>query len=287
MAFWKKGSKVSVNTAPVMEDGSVGTAADVEAVMKKYDRESNTRLWEGIPKVVIRWIMVLFSVWSIYVTLFSNALPEVRLSLFVGMVLVMGFLNFPARKDHVKVNSMPWYDIIIMVLGSGAFFYYAINAQEIIKLSLRATKVPLLLVLGVFGILAVIELCRRSVGLPILCVLGALLVYTFTQVQPKLVIYNLFYTTSGIMNTPVSVCAKYIVVFIIFGAFLERTGIAQFFIDLANSLAGAASGGPAKVAVISSALCGMVSGSSVGNTVTTGSVTIPMMKKTTPRRVVS
>ena len=280
MAVWKKGSKVSVNTAPVMEDGSVGTAADVEAVMKKYDRESNTRLWEGIPKVVIRWIMVLFSVWSIYVTLFSNALPEVRLSLFVGMVLVMGFLNFPARKDHVKVNSMPWYDIIIMVLGSGAFFYYAINAQEIIKLSLRATKVPLLLVLGVFGILAVIELCRRSVGLPILCVLGALLVYTFTQVQPKLVIYNLFYTTSGIMNTPVSVCAKYIVVFIIFGAFLERTGIAQFFIDLANSLAGAASGGPAKVAVISSALCGMVSGSSVGNTVTTGSVTIPMMKKT-------
>ena len=280
MAFWKKGSKVSVNTASVVDDGSVGTAADVEAVMKKYDRESNTRLWEGVPKMVIRWIMVLFSVWSIYVTLFSNALPEVRLSLFVGMVLVMGFLNFPARKDHVKVNSMPWYDIIIMVLGSGAFFYYAINAQEIIKLSLRATKVPLLLVLGVFGIIAIIELCRRSVGLPILCVLGVLLVYTFTQVQPKLVIYNLFYTTSGIMNTPVNVCAKYIVVFIIFGAFLERTGIAQFFIDLANSLAGSASGGPAKVAVISSALCGMVSGSSVGNTVTTGSVTIPMMKKT-------
>ena len=280
MAFWKKVSKVSVDAVPVVDDGSVGTAADVEAVMKKYDRESNTRVWEGVPTVVIRWIMVAFSVWSIYVTLFSNALPEVRLSLFVGLVLVMGFLNFPARKGHVKPNSMPWYDIIIMVLGSGAFFYYAINAQEIIKLSLRATKVPLLMVLGVFGIIAIIELCRRSVGIPILCVLGALLVYTFTQVQPKLVIYNLFYTTSGVMNTPVNVCAKYIVVFIIFGAFLERTGIAQFFIDLANSLAGAASGGPAKVAVISSALCGMVSGSSVGNTVTTGSVTIPMMKKT-------
>ena len=280
MAFWKKETKVSADTASVVNDIDVGTAADVEAVMKKYDRESNTRIWEGTPKLVIRWIMVLFSVWSIYATLFSNALPEVRLSLFVGLVLVMGFLNFPARKDRVKPNSMPWYDIIIMVLGSGAFFYYAINAQEIIKLSLRATKVPLLIVLGVFGILAIIELCRRSVGLPILCVLGALLIYTFTQVQPKLVIYNLFYTTSGIMNTPVNVCAKYIAVFIIFGAFLERTGIAQFFIDLANSLFGSASGGPAKVAVISSALCGMVSGSSVGNTVTTGSVTIPMMKKT-------
>jgi TRAP transporter 4TM/12TM fusion protein len=79
---------------------------------------------------------------------------------------------------------------------------------------------------------------------------------------------------------PVQVCAKFIAVFIIFGAFLERTGISNFFIDLANSLVGSAAGGPAKVAVISSALCGMVSGSSVGNTVTTGSVTIPMMKKT-------
>ena len=281
MAFWKKKEpELQVNTAPVAGDPDVGTAADVEAVMKKYDRESNTRIWEGTPKLVIRWIMVAFSVWSIYVTLFSTALPEFRLSMFVGLILVMGYLNFPARKDHVKVNAIPWYDVIIMVLGSGAFFYFAFNAETIIKLSLRVTKEPLLMVLGVFGIVAIIELCRRSVGLPILCVLGVLLVYTFTQVQPKLVIYNLFYTTSGIMNTPVNVCAKYIVVFIIFGAFLERTGIAQFFIDLANSLCGSASGGPAKVAVISSALCGMVSGSSVGNTVTTGSVTIPMMKKT-------
>ena len=279
MSFWKKSEKAPVDTAPV-DDAAIGTAADVEAVMKKYDRESNTRIWEGRPKLLVRVFMVFFSLWSIYVTLFSTALPEVRLSLFLGMVLLMGYLNFPARKNHVKVNSMPWYDIVIMVLGSAAFFYYAANAQKIIKLSLRAAKDPFLLAIGVIGIIALIELCRRSVGLPILCVVGALLVYTFTQVQPQLVIYNLFYTTSGVMNTPINVCAKYIVVFIIFGAFLERTGIAQFFIDLANSVAGASAGGPAKVAVISSALCGMVSGSSVGNTVTTGSVTIPMMKKT-------
>ena len=280
MSFWKKNAKTPVDTAPAVEDTSTGTAADVEAVMKKYDRESNTRVWEGVPGVVVRCCMVAFSLWSIYVTLFSTALPEIRLSLFLAFILIMGYLNFPLRKNHVKPNSMPWYDILIMVAGSGAFIYYALNAERIIKLSLRATKEPLLLILGVVGILALIELCRRSVGLPILCVVGALLVYTFTQVQPKIAIYNLFYTTSGVMNTPVNVCAKYIVVFIIFGAFLERTGIAQFFIDLANSLAGSSAGGPAKVAVISSALCGMVSGSSVGNTVTTGSVTIPMMKKT-------
>ena len=279
MSFWKKETKAPVNTAPA-DDGSVGTAADVEQVMKKYDRESNTRVWEGVPKQVVRWIMVAFSLYSIYVTLFSTALPEFRLSVFLASILIMGYLNFPLRKGTVRVNHMPWYDILIMVLGSGAFFYYAFNAERIIKLSLRAAKDPFLLAIGVVGILALIELCRRSVGLPILCVVGALLVYTFTRVQPRIAIYNLFYTTSGVMNTPINVCAKYIVVFIIFGAFLERTGIAQFFIDLANSIAGASAGGPAKVAVISSALCGMVSGSSVGNTVTTGSVPIPMMKKT-------
>ena len=279
MSFWKKETKAPVNTAPA-DDGSVGTAADVEQVMKKYDRESNTRVWEGVPKQVVRWIMVAFSLYSIYVTLFSTALPEFRLSVFLASILIMGYLNFPLRKGTVRVNHMPWYDILIMVLGSGAFFYYAFNAERIIKLSLRAAKDPFLLAIGVVGILALIELCRRSVGLPILCVVGALLVYTFTRVQPRIAIYNLFYTTSGVMNTPINVCAKYIVVFIIFGAFLERTGIAQFFIDLANSIAGASAGGPAQVAVISSALCGMVSGSSVGNTVTTGSVTIPMMKKT-------
>ena len=89
----------------------------------------------------------------------------------------------------------------------------------------------------------------------------------------KNVVYKLFYTTNGVIGTPINVCYTYIVLFIIFGAFLERTGIANFFIAFANRLAGWSAGGPAKVAVISSALCGMVSGSSVGNTVTTGSVT--------------
>ena len=156
-------------------------------------------------------------------------------------------------------------------------------------LTSAAKMTPFLIAVGVAGILVLAELCRRCVGLPILVVVGALLVYTFVsmlnagqtfqQVLSR-VIYTLFFGTSGVLSTPVQVCAKFIAVFIIFGGFLERTGIASFFIDAANAIAGWTSGGPAKVAVISSALCGMVSGSSVGNTVTTGSVTIPMMKKT-------
>ena len=285
MTFLKKKDDPSTlppNTIGVIpgSDSETGTAEDVENIMKKYDRESNVRVWEGIPKQIVRWIMVIFSVYSIWVTLFSTALPERRLTIFMAMILIIGYLNFPIRKGHVRVNSLPWYDCILIAMGAVPLFYFAINAYSIVKMATRISRSPFLLTLGIIGLISIVELCRRSVGLPILCVAGALIIYTLTQVRPQLIVYNLFYTTAGIMNTPVNVCAKFIVVFIIFGAFLERTGIASFFIELANSIAGSSAGGPAKVAVLSSALCGMVSGSSVGNTVTTGSVTIPMMKKT-------
>lgn len=260
-------------------DSDTGTAADVELVMKKYDRESNTRVWQGKPASIIRWLSVLFSVYSIYVTLFSTALPEIRLSMFLGMILILGYLHYPIQKGDGRINHMPWYDWVLMAVGAVPVFYFAANAHAIIKLATRVTKNPVMVLMAILAMLSLMELCRRCVGIPILCVVGALLVYTFATVRFGKVIYDLFYTTSGVMNTPINVCAKYIVVFIIFGAFLERTGISNFFIDLANCLCGSSAGGPAKVAVISSALCGMVSGSSVGNTVTTGSVTIPMMKK--------
>ena len=258
----------------------VGTAADVEEVMKKYDRESNVRVWEGMPKTIVRLLNIVFSVYCIWVTLFSVAIPEVKLNIFLGSILILGYLNFPIRKGITKVNHMPWYDIIFMVVGAFPFFYFAYHAKDIIMLATRVTKDHFMVAIAIIGVLALMELCRRSVGIPILCVVGCLLVYTFINVRFGKVVYDLFYTTTGLMNTPINVCAKYIVVFIIFGAFLERTGISAFFINLANCVAGSSAGGPAKVAVISSALCGMVSGSSVGNTVTTGSVTIPMMKKT-------
>lgn len=263
----------------VTPEVDVGTAADVEAIMKKYDNESNTRIWEGVPKTVVRLISVAFSLYCIYVTLFSTALPEVRLTMFLGMILILGYLHYPIKKGEQKPNYLPWYDILIMVLGAAPFFYFAANAKSIIQMATTVTRDWQMVAMAILAILALMELCRRCVGIPILCVVGALLVYTFANVRFGKVIYDLFYTTTGVMNTPINVCAKYIVVFIIFGAFLERTGISAFFIDLANSLCGSSAGGPAKVAVISSALCGMVSGSSVGNTVTTGSVTIPMMKK--------
>ena len=253
---------------------------NAEELMKKYDRESNVRIWEGVPAKIIRYLCAAFSVYCIYVTLFSTMMPEEKLNFFLGLILILGYLNYPISKKHVRPNYLPWYDIVIMVVGAIPFIYCALNAHSIIKLAARVTRDPKMVVMAVVAMLAYMELCRRCVGIPILCVVGVLLVYAFANVRFGKVIYDLFFTTTGIMGTPINVCAKYIVVFIIFGAFLERTGISAFFINLANSLAGASAGGPAKVAVISSALCGMVSGSSVGNTVTTGSVTIPMMKRT-------
>lgn len=284
MNFKKKKEK----DVEILEDkNTIGEDESLEDVMRKYDRESNTRIWTGVPKIVVKAFTAIFSVYCIGMTLFSTALPETCLTLFLGFITIIGYLNYPANKKRVKPNSMPWYDIIIMVAGAFCFFYYAFNALPIIKLSTRIQ--PIHVAIGVVGILIVAELCRRCVGVPILCVAGVLVCYAFynqfsynaTLGQAlKVIIYKLFYTTNGIIGTPVNVCYKYIVLFIIFGAFLERTGISNFFISFANRIAGWSSGGPAKVAVISSALCGMVSGSSVGNTVTTGSVTIPMMKKT-------
>ena len=263
------------------DSAEVGTAADVEAVMKKYDRESNTRIWTGTPRLIVRGLMAAFSVYCLAMTLLFRGIAEIPLTLFLGFIIIIGYLNYPLRKGSVRENHLPWYDIVIMVLGSAPFFYYALNAEKILLTDYTIiSKSPLMLAMGVVAILALMELCRRSVGVPILCVVAALLIYALVNVRFGKVIYDLFYTVSGVMGTPIATCQKYIVVFIIFGAFLERTGISAFFINLANCVAGASAGGPAKVAVISSALCGMVSGSSVGNTVTTGSVTIPMMKKT-------
>ena len=282
--------EIKVDGSAAFGEFETVSAAEVDEVMKKYDRESNTRIWTGVPKRVIQFIMALFSLYCIYSTLWSNASLEVRLMIFLGCVTIMGFLYYPMSKHHVRENYIPWFDWIIMIVGAACFFYYAFNFDAIIKVLTSASKMtPTLTVIGIIGILSLVELCRRCVGIPILCVAGALLVYTFWSMLSKgmdlervlgRVIYTLFYGTGGVIGTPINVCAKFIVVFIVFGAFLERTGIAKFFIDLANKVAGASSGGPAKVAVISSALCGMVSGSSVGNTVTTGSVTIPMMKET-------
>lgn len=273
--FFAKKKDVAQTNAPM----------DLDEVMKKYDRESNTRVWEGTPKIIVNVILAVFALFCIYVTLFTSWLEEIRLTSFMAFIVLIGYLVFPVKKGTQKVNSLPWYDWILMTLGTGSFLYFTFNAMTIIQQGSRFELYQV--IIGVIGVLTLAEVCRRSVGLPILFVAGALLIYalivlpnpTFSGKLTYMISY-LFYSKEGILSTPVNVCSKFIVVFIIFGAFLERTGIADFFINISNAVVGGFAGGPAKVAVVASAMEGMVSGSSVANTVGSGSVTIPLMKKT-------
>ena len=275
MALFKK------KAAPAVEE-----PMDLEAVMKKYDRESNTRIWEGTPRLVVNILLALFSLFVIYVTLFTSWLEEIRLTSFMACIVFVGFLVFPAKKGAQKTNYMPWYDFVAMILGVSAFLYFTFNAYGIIQQGSNFEWYQI--IIGIVGILALAEVCRRSVGLPILIVAGCFVAYALIWGlsnpnfgrRLNMLVRTIFYTKEGIFSTPVNVCSKFIGVFIIFGAFLERTGIGDFFIQISNAVVGRFSGGPAKVAVVASAFEGMVSGSSVANTVGSGSVTIPLMKKT-------
>ena len=259
---------------------------DLDAVMKKYDRESNTRVWEGTPRLIVNILLACFSLFVICVTLFTSWLEEIRLTSFMACIVFVGYLVFPAKKGHQKVNSLPWYDIVLMVIGTGAFLYFTFNAYGIIQQGSKFEWYQI--IIGIVGILSLAEVCRRSVGLPILIVAGCFVVYALIWGlsnpdfgrRLNMLVRTLFFTKEGIFSTPVNVCSKFIGVFIIFGAFLERTGIGDFFIQISNAVVGRFSGGPAQVAVVASACEGMVSGSSVANTVGSGSVTIPLMKKT-------
>ena len=258
---------------------------DLDSVMKKYDQESNVRIWEGKPRFAVNCVLAAFSLFCLYVTLFASWLEELRLTTFVGLIILLAYLVFPAKKGQQRVNYIPWYDIVLMILGVGAFGYYAANALTIIQQGSNFAWYQI--VIGILGVISLSEACRRSVGLPILIVALCFLAYALTVGlsnpsfwgRVSYTIRYLFYSKEGILSTPINVCSKFIVVFIIFGAFLERTGVAEFFIEIANAFVGGFSGGPAKVAVVASAMEGMVSGSSVANTVGSGAVTIPLMKK--------
>ncbi len=251
---------------------------NTDDLMAEFDRESNVRRFTGVAAIIVKVLFLTFAVVTFGTRFFT--LPEqVRMSTFLGVIMFLGFLVYPPYKKQTKrKNFIPWYDFILAIVGAAPFLYYAINFDVITRRAVMITDLDK--IMGIIGIVMLFELCRRAVGVPILFVAGGFIAYAFIYGKSlHSIIYNLFYTTNGIPGTPLNVCSTFIVFFIILGAFLEKTGIGNFFVDLANSVAGWASGGPAKVAVISSALEGMYSGSSVANTVGSGSITIPTMKK--------
>ena len=116
-----------------MSEVKATVSTDVDAIMKKYDRESNIRIWTGKYKQAIRMLLAAFSLWCIYVTLFATFLEEIRLTSFLALIVLMGFLTYPAKKGDARANYMPWYDILLTVLGTGSFLYFTFNANRIIN----------------------------------------------------------------------------------------------------------------------------------------------------------
>ncbi|GHU49277.1 C4-dicarboxylate ABC transporter [Spirochaetia bacterium] len=255
------------------------TEEETERLIAKFDRESNVRRFSGVPGIIIKTILLLFTAYVFWVTLIGSLPEQVRRSIFVGFLIFIGYLLYPVHRGMtMHENHIPWYDIVLGLIGATCFLYFAFFFEAIMKKGILLDTVDI--VVGISGILLLAELCRRVVGVPILVVATGFLTFAFIRgFSMRRLIHHLFFTLEGVIGTPIGVCSTFIVLFIFLAAFLERSGIATFFIDLANSVAGFASGGPAKVAVIASALEGMYSGSSVANTVGSGSVTIPVMKK--------
>ena len=260
---------------------------EMKNLMKDLDREQAYREHKCWRQYITVIISIVFVVFQLYATLSGIITAQILRATHLAFVQLLAFLLFPATKKMPR-NTLPWYDVLLGLTGAGCWMYIVINFQTLVRRSGNNTVLDV--VIGIIGILILFESCRRIVGLPIMTIAAIFVIYAFTgKYLPgflhhrgyslQRVVCHLFYNTEGIMGTPIGACSTFIFLFILFGALLEKTGIGQFFIDVCNAIAGGASGGPAKVAVLSSALLGTVSGSSVSNTVGSGSFTIPMMKK--------
>ncbi|WP_071393941.1 TRAP transporter permease [Bacillus tuaregi] len=260
-----------------------------QQLLEKYDPESGTRKLKGIIGWIVFFGLLSFSLFQLYTSIFGVLTAQLQRSIHLGFALALIFLLFPLRKKNIgKKHKVAWYDIILAVSSIVVGAYWPLMIDDLVNRVGRLTDIDF--IVGLVAILLVLEATRRAVGLPIMIIAVLFLLYAiFGPYMPGFLahrgleldrlVQTMFYTTEGILGTPLGVSSTFIFLFLLFGAFLVKTGVGQYFNDLAVSIAGKSTGGPAKVAVFSSALQGTISGSSVANVVTSGSFTIPMMKK--------
>ncbi|WP_302295403.1 TRAP transporter permease [Pyramidobacter piscolens] len=260
--------------------------------LSELERDSRYRVFSGGMKVFLTVVLTCFALFQLYASL-SGRLPQQILRYgHLGFAISLAFIIYPTTKKSSRRRMNP-LDVLFALAFLAVIGYFIGNFKA---LQLRAGEYTALdTAMAGLGVFLVLLACWRVVGPPIVIIASCFMLYglmgargLFAVQMPGFlaqrgyqlprIITHLFITTEGVIGNPIGVCSTYIFLFILFGSCLEKTGIGQFFIDLANALAGWAVGGPAKVAVLSSALQGTVSGSSVANTVSTGSFTIPLMK---------
>ncbi|WP_369823557.1 TRAP transporter permease [Sporosarcina sp. P7] len=286
-----KNNKDREKDIPAISDEEMGTLSEQEQleILQKYDPESNTRDLKGLIGKIVFFGLLAFSIFQLYTAIGKPFTAQIQRSIHLGFALSLIFLLFPARKKiSVRRDKVPFYDIILSLLAIAVGLYWPLFIDELVFRVGRVSDVDL--IIGILAVLLTLEAARRAVGMPITIISVVFLVYAFfgpyfpgflahRGQSVENLVQLMFFTTDGILGTPISVSATFIFVFLLFGAFLVKTGVGNYFNDLAVVLAGRLTGGPAKVAIFSSALQGTISGSSVANVVGSGSYTIPMMKK--------
>ena len=262
---------------------------DVQKLMEQYDSESRIRRPLGIVAFIISVIAISMSAFQFYTGGFGSLFGLYQRAIHLAFTLCLIFLIYPGTKKSFDINKekIPWYDVILALLGPVVCLYIVVFFKQIaIRVGLPSTMD---LVVGVLAIILVLEATRRIIGSALPIVVSVFLIYSyFGQIMPgffahrgysiERIIEHLYSGTEGIFGIPLGVSASFVFLFILFGAVLNKTGMGKFFIDVAMAVAGHTIGGPAKVAVIASGFMGSINGSSVANTVTTGSFTIPLMK---------
>lgn len=271
-----------------MEDKA---AVDAREILEKYDRESNYRTKIGKWAWVVSFLAISLSVFHLYTGYFGTLPSQQQGAVHVGTALGLIFLLFPAKKGwQKKQKTVPWYDVVLAFMAMYVSYHKIIFFDQILQSRISGYTFFDIIV-AIIGVLLLLEATRRTVGIPIVVVASIAILYAiFGNIMPTQILSHpgfsvdriatdLWFKESGVYGTPVQISAKFIFLFLFFGVVLIHTKIGEFFNDLAVALTGRFTGGTAKTAVVASALQGMVSGSSVGNTVASGSFTIPMMKR--------
>ena len=263
------------------------TTMSAEEVLQKFDKESDKRNLTGMWDKLISFICIAFAVFQLYTATFGVLDAHLQRAIHLAFGFSLIYLLYPGRKNWSRSVMHP-LDVIFAVLSVASALYIVIFYDELVLRAGMNTEFDFSI--AFIGTLLLFEAARRVVGWPMLTVALFFMFYAFAgPYMPGILAHrgvgvqemfdHLFFTTEGIFGTPLGVSSTFIYLFILFGSYLEATGLGKLFIDLANAVAGWAAGGPAKVAVLSSGLMGTVSGSSVANVAGTGAFTIPMMKK--------
>lgn len=287
-----KAVRASMETKEMKTQNLQPNIDNVDDILEKYDRESNYRRHLGRWAWVVTFLGVALTSFHLYTAYRGAFQAQIQGPIHLGTGLGLIFLLYPIKKGlQRRQKSVPWYDVVLAFLALFVGYYNAIFYEELVTDRIVFGYNTLDYIVASLGVLLVLEATRRCIGLPIVLVAIAALLYAMygNLIPSKLFAHRgfswanltteLFLTTKGIFSTPIQVSSTFIFLFLFFGVMLNKTGIGQFFNDLAFALTGRYTGGQAKTAVIASALEGMVSGSSVANTVGSGAFTIPMMKR--------